>query len=1469
VRPRLDMPLAVVMLAMLALVTLAPVRAQDARDSSFLFGKLWFVAASTEVATQIDACKKAETSGNWHVAATRLQHILDYDPEHVVSIDEQAFVGARDWVVRRIAGWPDAGREAYRALVDARALIVLEQGLETKSIATLNDVWLQFPFSSHAGTAASAAGHLHLSAGRFRDSADMFTALLEGDIPNVISRSDLRVRLAFALTRLGDAEAVAAVRDDQARHDAGDEVVMGGTRRKALATLDAYVAEVGPGRGAPDGWPHYGGSAGHDRLQGPPIDPGPLQWAADDVDGLSLSRRVQDLQYNEYMSSPSGWPDHLQDWYPIHPVLAGGHLIAHDGHTVQARDPFTGELRWEFLAPMVRETGRTNFGTVYSASTSPDAVYMGLEIPGRKVPETNSRAFRNIQIIYPIPERRLFALDLGTGEKLWSHQDDEIEDWPEAAFLKSVTVDTPPLVVGDRLYVPMTLFEGRYNVHLCTFDRHTGRLLWKTWLCNAQMELNLFGRPVKEAAPSTVTWDGRHVYVCTNLGIIACVDPRTALVRWIRGYPQIPIPHSRDWYRVTERDPTWTNAPPIVKNGILLATPTDSNWLIALGAEDGRTLWRVDRGTDSTPRAYAADVMSELLGVDDRHAYVAGTSVYAIDIRTGKLRWMGEFQDGEKAVGRGAVTDGIAYCATAAALYAFDSASGEVRWRRAWEDMGGPAEGARAGGNLLVQDGILVVSDRDAIEAYYDWKGVFKKLEEQLADHPDDLRLRLHAARIYLRGGQMAEAEKSFRTVAHLATRLPEEPAARLTAEAARGLHDVGMARAKKALATDALGHARTLLTGLLPAAPDARARIEVRLLLVLLADARGDKAEAVEQLRTMAEQDGDAKVNLPGMVRCRVGPEALMRAAHRNLGRGHPAEAIRDLQTVIARYREEPLADGDAGIIARRMIDKLIRDHGWGVYAEVDAKAAEALDAARETGRERPLLDIVLLYPNSVAAPRALVAIAHLRMAAGDYREGANVLRRRMQFSSGRAEDAQALALLAVCQEKRGRYAAAHGILTKLRHRYADVHVRVDGKKVLAGVFVSARLAREEYESAAAAVGIPLLKLPLTSRWKVDEGEESMTRLLRTKGVVPERAHGKTYVLSDAMLFCRDARSGEILWRQPAVNVRDLAVFCDERLVMHGQDAVTALDPGTGQVVWTFDPDEPIWAFTASEDMVFVLLGSPTERNVRTLVALSAHRGGIVWRRPLEGRYSDWLLLTPDAVVTISSRPSAIRVHDALTGRLDMEIKLGDGIHREPFLIDGSRLVVIQGNREIALWDLSLDRRAWRHELPAGQYFRSALPMGRHILVTDMGDVLRLLDGVSGKQLWAVPVPSGRNLAYEGEAVDDDHVYITHRDEEGSFMASAIRKSDGALLWSRTLIDSRSAHILPTATRNHVMYHTNSYDLGANAWTSRTLILDRNTGEIMQEIEIPDVQGAYSFAVLDRGLLGFFSRGRLVMFGP
>jgi len=84
--------------------------------------------------------------------------------------------------------------------------------------------------------------------------------------------------------------------------------------------------------------------------------------------------------------------------------------------------------------------------------------------------------------------------------------------------------------------------------------------------------------------------DGSDVFVCTNLGVVACVDAPTGRVRWLSGYPALERFASRSPNRDLRRDVHFVNRAPQLRDGRLLVMPLDSTEMQLLDPATGRTL---------------------------------------------------------------------------------------------------------------------------------------------------------------------------------------------------------------------------------------------------------------------------------------------------------------------------------------------------------------------------------------------------------------------------------------------------------------------------------------------------------------------------------------------------------------------------------------------------------------------------------------------------------------------------------------------------------------------------------------------------------------------------------------------------------------------------------------------------------------------------------------------------------------
>lgn len=179
---------------------------------------------------------------------------------------------------------------------------------------------------------------------------------------------------------------------------------------------------------------------------------------------------------------------------------------------------------------------------------------------------------------------------------------------------------------------------------------------------------------------------GHSLYVGDGHELLA-IDANSGRIRW----------------RFAAIADTRINYAPVVAGETVFVGPGDGR-LYALAREDGRPRWVVERMAE-WQYLRQMQVSGEVL--------VAGgykEKLYGLDLSDGRQRWAfsaGNFINSQH------VADGVAYLWSPTGwLYAIDTASGAVRWRRRTTDYrGGSANWASVMAELVTADGKLYVLD--------------------------------------------------------------------------------------------------------------------------------------------------------------------------------------------------------------------------------------------------------------------------------------------------------------------------------------------------------------------------------------------------------------------------------------------------------------------------------------------------------------------------------------------------------------------------------------------------------------------------------------------------------------------------------------------------------------------------------------------------------------------------------------
>jgi outer membrane protein assembly factor BamB len=181
-----------------------------------------------------------------------------------------------------------------------------------------------------------------------------------------------------------------------------------------------------------------------------------------------------------------------------------------------------------------------------------------------------------------------------------------------------------PIVCGDRVFTVTAVPEKRDRMLLC-FDRTTGKILWQQTVVNGPLEKINRENSYASGTPAT---DGKRVYVNFRVGdeiVVAAHDPTDGKQLWLVR----PGTHAGEW--------GFSNEPVLYKDKVIVdGDGKGDSFLIALGRDDGRTLWRVDRKRRGI--SYSAPYIREMAG-RTQLIQCGDRCVTSFDPDTGKPLW--------------------------------------------------------------------------------------------------------------------------------------------------------------------------------------------------------------------------------------------------------------------------------------------------------------------------------------------------------------------------------------------------------------------------------------------------------------------------------------------------------------------------------------------------------------------------------------------------------------------------------------------------------------------------------------------------------------------------------------------------------------------------------------------------------------------------------------------------------------
>ncbi|HTN74030.1 MAG TPA: PQQ-binding-like beta-propeller repeat protein, partial [Pirellulaceae bacterium] len=646
-----------------------------------------FLPARRELKQVLGSAAKAIADERYAEAAGTLGDLLkdpDFEDYFTDAKGQASLKGEAQELVRSL---PKLGRESYELQYGADARKLLNTALDEGDEAKLADV-VRLYFHTKAGyDAAFLLARQQLDAGQPLLAAMLFQRLLDNS--PYASQYDPELSLLTALSwrmaqRSDDAKGVLVAwqkRQPKAVLQLGEQKVpMFAASDDALAWLDKHLGQQVPLTSplATQWTMHRGDSARNAHTTGS-LPLAMFRWhkylGRDESDDERLLRSAKRYQSEGVAAIPT-----------VSPLVINNQVLMRTPDLLMAVDLQTGKFVWRYPRHDDPHKPPVNTGINRGPSAAErrekeleqrvwrDSAYGQLACDNESVYLLEDLGFStstNVPSVLMLPGgarqrnpgqpsnvNTLVALSHTKQGKLrWIVGGETGESEPKLAGAFFLGV---PLVHEGRLYA---MVEINGELRLTVLNTATGNLLWSQQIAHVDtMTITVdYQRRLAGATPSLA--DG--VLVCpTSASSVVAIDIIERKLLW--GYRYTPSPNrpSVNWYGQIQQPKDvgthWLDAGPIIAQGRVLLTPTESDELICLDLLTGKPAWKPrSRDDDLSNMLYVA-------GIEQDQILLVGRSrITALKLADGTPAWNAPIQlAGEYPSGRGYFSAGYYYLPT-------------------------------------------------------------------------------------------------------------------------------------------------------------------------------------------------------------------------------------------------------------------------------------------------------------------------------------------------------------------------------------------------------------------------------------------------------------------------------------------------------------------------------------------------------------------------------------------------------------------------------------------------------------------------------------------------------------------------------------------------------------------------------------------------------------------------------------
>ena len=620
------------------------------REKEPAWTKLSKLPSDAEVDRWIRNASQARERKDWVNFASICQQILESDRESFLVSSQQSKTSARQQVIEWISALPPDARRIYENQVDGKAQSLFRKAKSEGDMGLIAQVARVYPLTHAGRRAASYLGASLLENGMSGLAATTLLELSgrknlpENQMPSVLAQ------LLVAARQSGAESLVSMTRQRLDKLPAVDSLKLGKETVRPQDFYQRFVqnwGEIPPAENK--GYSSFPGSSFSEReLHGMPYLV-PL-WSVPIF-------RQKEFDSEKWRQVTAARPRYTRQLIPsLYPVSVSGKVILKTFDGIMALDGRSGRQLWrasaadrrlgEFIGRLLSFESKDQrlqaqaIANAYQAALShafEDTVQFTLAVGGGRVYSVDTvypgeEAFEARRVPGPAPwvnqqirmKNSLRAFELNGGKLLWEingvvRASDEATTAEEGMFLGA------PVFAEDSLLV---LVDRLSAVYLLFLDPATGKKRGEIPLCMTSKPARSFHYRIKDACPITVV--GGIAYCSTQVGRFFAIDLVSRRVIWRFEYEHsltdLKI-GNRNYYAsgTVRRQPV---SAPAVWGGRLLFIPSDSPDAFCLDRITGSKIWEVP----IRPGSFLA-------GIRRGRAIIAGRRIIALDMVDGKQVW--------------------------------------------------------------------------------------------------------------------------------------------------------------------------------------------------------------------------------------------------------------------------------------------------------------------------------------------------------------------------------------------------------------------------------------------------------------------------------------------------------------------------------------------------------------------------------------------------------------------------------------------------------------------------------------------------------------------------------------------------------------------------------------------------------------------------------------------------------------